>query len=123
MKYCPNCREEYREGFTECAECFATLVDELPPEEPDEPTDPYPDLVQVFVGPHPVAEQIRALLEGSGIASRTMSEGSAAYPVNVGAMGESRVMVLRDELEEAIQIVHVALEGELEISEELDPEG
>ncbi len=30
--YCPNCRAEYREGFTECADCGVPLVDELPPE-------------------------------------------------------------------------------------------
>lgn len=31
MPWCPNCRSEYREGFTECADCKVALVDELPP--------------------------------------------------------------------------------------------
>lgn len=30
--FCPKCRIEYREGYTECAECRAPLVEELPPE-------------------------------------------------------------------------------------------
>jgi hypothetical protein len=123
VKYCPNCRDEYREGFTECADCLVPLVDELPAETEatealEEKRIDHPDLVQVFMGPHPVADQIRAVLEGNGIAAYNKHEGSAAYPVNVGAMGDSRVMVLRSDLEEAIQIVHVAMEGELEISEE-----
>ena len=30
--FCPNCRAEYREGFTTCADCDVPLVAELPPE-------------------------------------------------------------------------------------------
>ena len=33
MKYCPQCRAEYREGFDVCYECKEPLVDELPAEE------------------------------------------------------------------------------------------
>jgi tetratricopeptide (TPR) repeat protein len=32
MPYCPKCRAEYREGFTECADCRVPLVDALPAE-------------------------------------------------------------------------------------------
>jgi hypothetical protein len=28
--WCPECRCEYREGFTECADCSSALVDVLP---------------------------------------------------------------------------------------------
>jgi hypothetical protein len=31
MPFCPLCRFEYRKGFTECADCGATLVDTLEP--------------------------------------------------------------------------------------------
>ncbi len=31
MPFCPNCREEYREGFRVCVDCGAELVRELPP--------------------------------------------------------------------------------------------
>jgi hypothetical protein len=31
MSFCPSCREEFREGFTQCSDCGATLVAELPP--------------------------------------------------------------------------------------------
>jgi hypothetical protein len=36
MMYCPECRAEYREGFTKCADCGVRLVDEpssVPPSE------------------------------------------------------------------------------------------
>lgn len=29
--YCPNCRAEYRAGFSRCAGCEVELVEELPP--------------------------------------------------------------------------------------------
>jgi hypothetical protein len=35
IMYCPNCKAEYREGFTFCPECKCSLVDELP-EDPRE---------------------------------------------------------------------------------------
>lgn len=33
MPWCPKCKAEYREGFTECNTCHVPLVDELPAEE------------------------------------------------------------------------------------------
>src|SRR5947208_528984 len=42
--YCPNCRSEYRPGFTWCKDCDITLVDELPAAEK---TD-FVDLVEVL---------------------------------------------------------------------------
>ena len=37
MPWCPNCKTEYRDGFTTCADCGAQLVDNLAdePEMPD----------------------------------------------------------------------------------------
>jgi hypothetical protein len=42
--YCPQCRVEYREGFTECSDCNVPLVPVLPPEAPHSAID----LVEVF---------------------------------------------------------------------------
>jgi putative signal transducing protein len=42
--YCPNCRSEYRPGFTRCNDCDVGLVAELPPEQEPE----FVDLVEVL---------------------------------------------------------------------------
>lgn len=35
--FCPNCRAEYRPGFTRCSDCQVDLVGELPPPSPEDP--------------------------------------------------------------------------------------
>ena len=45
--FCPECRAEYRPGFSECSDCRVALVSELKPEPKPEP------------GPTP-AEKIKA---------------------------------------------------------------
>jgi hypothetical protein len=66
MPYCPQCRAEYREGFTECADCHVALVPELPPAPPDE-VDPV-ETEMVMNLPDPVtAMELQAKLESDGI--------------------------------------------------------
>ena len=33
--YCPQCKAEYREGFTKCSDCHVALVPKLPPKAPE----------------------------------------------------------------------------------------
>jgi hypothetical protein len=35
--FCPNCRAEYRPGFTKCSDCEIDLVEVLPPQNPQDP--------------------------------------------------------------------------------------
>ena len=44
--FCPECRAEYREGFTECSDCGLPLVRELSPE----PKREYVEFVTVLSG-------------------------------------------------------------------------
>lgn len=46
--YCPQCRVEYRDGFTECSDCRATLLAGTPPPEPASAFNPALDLVVVL---------------------------------------------------------------------------
>lgn len=38
MAWCPNCKEEYRDGILICADCGATLIEKLPQEETENET-------------------------------------------------------------------------------------
>jgi hypothetical protein len=65
--YCPQCRTEYREGFTECADCHVPLLAGAPPPEPD-PFDPSLELVVVLESNSGVQfAMARGLLEEAGI--------------------------------------------------------
>lgn len=46
--YCPQCRVEYRDGFTECSDCQVPLLAGTTPPEPANPFDPNLDLVVVL---------------------------------------------------------------------------
>jgi len=46
--YCPQCRCEYRDGFTECSDCHVPLLAGTPPQEPVDRFDPTLDLVVVL---------------------------------------------------------------------------
>ena len=61
--FCPQCRSEYRSGFTRCNDCDVDLVWELPREEHAEP-----DLVKVFETGNPsLAPVVESLLRGAEI--------------------------------------------------------
>jgi hypothetical protein len=64
--YCPECKVEYRAGFTECADCHIPLVENLPAEA--EVPSPDLPLVRVLEGNNPIVEAVaKAALEGAGI--------------------------------------------------------
>ena len=117
--YCPSCRSEYRPGFVRCPDCNVDLVEELSGEviEPTL-TDPLDDLVPVFVADRFTAEMIRSVLEGSGIPAANSGAGvSGAYPVNVGTLGEGRVLVRKKDEAKAREIIEAAQHGDLELDE------
>jgi hypothetical protein len=63
--YCPQCRAQYREGFTECADCRVALLAGAPPE----PTpDPGLELVSILeTGDSFALSLAKASLEAAGI--------------------------------------------------------
>ena len=46
--YCPECRVEYREGFTECSDCRVPLLAGTPLPQPEAPFAPDLELVVVL---------------------------------------------------------------------------
>src|SRR6185295_19187951 len=62
--YCPQCRSEYRQGFTRCSDCDVELVWELPPEEPHDNVN----LVKVYeTGDAALIPLIESLFENAKI--------------------------------------------------------
>jgi hypothetical protein len=66
--YCPQCRVEYREGFTECADCKSPLLAGPPQPDPPDPFDPSIELTVVLESNEPVqVAMAKGLLEDAGI--------------------------------------------------------
>lgn len=63
--YCPKCKGEYREGFTQCADCQIPLVEELPQSESD---DAPIELVEVLSTADPgLIALVKSVLEAEDI--------------------------------------------------------
>ena len=127
MPWCPKCKSEYREGFTECAACHVPLVDELPEEDetrvqdtvqagPAEETVQIANPIAVYTSERRIdAEMIRDMLQDSGIAagmrqvmiqqSGAVSGRRARYGVElvVDAADTARARQLIDEMKQALE--------------------
>ena len=65
--YCPECLVEYRDGFTKCADCGASLVAGAPPQEKSR-RESSPEMVTVWSSNNRVAIALaEASLEEAGI--------------------------------------------------------
>ena len=63
--FCPNCKAEYRPGFTQCNDCQVALVPELPA---DAERGDDAELVTVFAsGKHVAVSLARGILEDAGV--------------------------------------------------------
>jgi hypothetical protein len=72
VMFCPQCRREYREGFTSCYDCDVPLVVELPLE----PTLEYVQLVTVFATGHEgLIALARSVLDAAAIPYSLKGEG------------------------------------------------
>jgi len=107
--FCPECGAEYREGFTECADCQVPLVWEKPPE-PDSgldamsPARGQPDLefVTVLETSDPLLiGAAKSLLQGVGIPFYVAGDEVSARYVGHHTFEPRRVQVGSDREAEA----------------------
>ncbi len=115
--YCPKCRDEYREGFTECADCKVPLVSELPPEPKPEPK-PEPDLtwadlvcIRIYDN-REEAEFARSFLETNGIDAEVFADDCGGWRPGLHSSEGLRLMVVKRDAEKALQLLNQIDEGE-----------
>jgi hypothetical protein len=63
--FCPECRDEYQEGVTICADCNVPLVQELPPTDQAQEKNPLVPIYEAIDEVHVL--MVRSLLEEAGI--------------------------------------------------------
>ncbi len=69
MPWCPKCKAEYREGFTECEECKVPLIDKKPEEEGVILSDIMEQPTKIYTASTRLeAEAIEDMLRENGIA-------------------------------------------------------
>ncbi len=83
MPWCPNCKTEYRDGFLQCADCGADLVNE-PPQGSNDPKSiplntPISPVFLLSVSDEIQAKLIENLLKESNIPFFVQNKGCGAY--------------------------------------------
>lgn len=108
--FCPECRAEYGESYTQCADCGAALVAQLPPE----PTFKYVDYEQVLstfnLG---YIALMKSILDSEGLTYFFKGEHSLLIPHSIEP---ARLMVRTDEAQKAREMLQ-----DLEPSSEPSP--
>ena len=112
--FCPKCRCEYREGFTECSDCKVPLVPELPPEPKPEPDLTWADLVCVRTYDNrEEAEFAKSFLEANGIRAEVFADDCGGWRISLHASEGVRLMVLQKDAEKVLQLLKQTDEGKL----------
>jgi len=103
MPFCPNCRTEYRPGFTQCTDCGDPLVSELP-ELPraDEAVQELQLVKLLEFLTTTEAEMVRELLEENGIPA--LLRGQADPLGIVSGAQPVALLVAEQDLERAMEI-------------------
>ncbi|HXI41193.1 MAG TPA: DUF2007 domain-containing protein [Bryobacteraceae bacterium] len=112
--YCPQCRVEYRDGFTECADCHLPLSRGVLPPEPAAPFDPTIDLVVVLETNDPIQLALaRGLLEDAGVPFFALGQiATLVTDVDPFLHKTVRVQVPRDRETEARELLEPLLTPE-----------
>jgi hypothetical protein len=113
--YCPQCRVEYRDGFTECSDCHVALLAGAPPsEQPAHPFDPALGLVVVLETNDGIqVAMAKGLLEDAGIPFFVLGQITRLVSDVDGFLHKwVRLQVPRDREAEARELLEGMFEGE-----------
>src|SRR5215813_4644424 len=106
--FCPQCKAEYRAGFTKCSDCDVELVEQLPVyAEPISETE-HPQLVVVRTYPsHVEADLVRTALEAAGIESMFGSDDQGGQSPGLAVTRGIALLVRSEDVEDADEILSV----------------
>ena len=112
--YCPECRVEYRDGFTECSDCLVPLSAGTPPPEPAGPFDPSLDLVVVLETNDRIQlAMAKGLLEDAGISIFVLGQIATLVQDVDGFLHKwVQLQVPRDREAEARELLELLLHAE-----------
>jgi hypothetical protein len=112
--YCPQCRIEYREGFTECSDCHVPLLAGTAPDEPASSFDPKLDLVVVLESNDSIELALaKGLLEEAGIPFFVLNQITTLVNEVDGFLHKwARLQVPRDREAEARELLEGMLQPE-----------
>jgi hypothetical protein len=115
--YCPQCRTEYREHYTECSDCHVALLPGAPPTEPPEPPDPFDpslELVVVFETNDRVQlSMARGMLEDAGIPFYLNGQiATLVQDIDPFLFKWIKIQIARDREEEARKLLEPLLQPE-----------
>ena len=105
--YCPQCKTEYRKGFTRCADCDVDLIPELSPE--PEPSEEYVDLIDIktFSSRHD-AELAKGFLASNGVDAVVSGDDYGGIHPGLSFSTGVRLLVKEEDVEDAQRLFHEA---------------
>jgi len=103
--FCPQCKGEYQEGFTECADCKIPLVDDLLPSESDDEQKAV-DLVEVLSTADPgLIALVKSVLEAEKIPYLAHGEHFSRMHATIPV----RFLVSKEDVELAREVLKAVL--------------
>jgi len=103
--FCPQCHAEYREGFIECSDCHAVLVDRLPDAQAAADDGDLDALILTGFDSHVAIGLAKGLLQEAGIPFFTMDQNAGARQESGNFLGWWSVRVPRGREAEAREIL------------------
>jgi len=117
--FCPQCKAEYRVGFTRCSDCDVELVKELPVDPPPVSETDHPQLVVVRTYPsHVDADLARTALEAAGIDSMVESDDQGGQSPGLAFTRGIAILVKSEDVDLADEILDVDAADEIHGAED-----
>ena len=117
--FCPQCKAEYRAGFTRCSDCDVELVKQLPVDPPPVSETDHPQLVVVRTYPsHVDADLARTALEAAGIDSMVESDDQGGQSPGLAFTRGIALLVKSEDLDAADEILEVDATDEIRSAED-----